>query len=70
MNWPLQLSKNYDRKFPLSYYISRETFRLEKEKEFEYDDLTEGESFYAFSQHIVNPETFIVLLIHQKSQHF
>ena len=33
-------------------------------------DLTEGESFYAFSQHIDNPETFIVLLIHQKSQDF
>ena len=70
MNWPLQLGKNYDRKFPLSYYISRETFRLEKEKEFEYDDLTEGESFYPFSQHIDNPETFIVLLIYQKSQDF
>ena len=33
-------------------------------------DLTEGESFYAFSQHIDHPETFIVLLIHQKSQDF
>ena len=50
--------------------IFEETFRFEKEKEFEYDDLTEGESFNAFSQHIDNPKIFIVLLIHQKSQHF